>query len=136
DGLPGRDGGDGFRHAAHGRQPRRSPGEPRGARRLSRDGALRMSAPAIDLLAIDDLHAGYGKAEVLAGLALRAAPGSVVTVIGPNGARKSTMLKAIMGVLPARGRLLLDGDDIRRGTLADRVIGGLALVRGRRGRLG
>jgi branched-chain amino acid transport system ATP-binding protein len=89
-----------------------------------------MSAP--DLLAVNDLHAGYGKAEVLSGLALRAAPGSVVTVIGPNGAGKSTMLNAIMGVLPARGQLLFDGVDIARETLEQRVMRGIALVPERR----
>ncbi len=85
-----------------------------------------------DLLTVADLHAGYGKAEVLSGLALRAAPGSVVTVIGPNGAGKSTMLNAIMGVLPARGRLMFDGVDIGRETLEQRVLRGIALVPERR----
>ena len=85
-----------------------------------------------DLLTISDLHAGYGKAEVLAGLSLRAAKGSVVTVIGPNGAGKSTMLNAIMGVLPARGTLLFDGFDIARATLEQRVMRGIALVPERR----
>ena len=80
------------------------------------------------LLEVADLHAGYGKAEVLRGLNIRASAGSVVTVIGPNGAGKSTMLGALMGLLPARGRLLFDGDDISRLTLEERVMRGLALV--------
>ena len=42
-----------------------------------------MNAAAVELLTVRNLHAGYGKAEVLAGLSLRAAAGSVVTVIGP-----------------------------------------------------
>jgi branched-chain amino acid transport system ATP-binding protein len=87
---------------------------------------------AADLLSIRDLHAGYGKAEVLAGLSLRAAAGSVVTVIGPNGAGKSTMLNAIMGVLPARGELLFEGSDLARATLEARVMRGIALVPERR----
>ena len=91
-----------------------------------------MSAPAADLLTVRDLHAGYGKAEVLAGLSLRAAAGSVVTVIGPNGAGKSTMLNAIMGVLPARGALLFDGADMARDSLEQRVLRGVALVPERR----
>ena len=44
------------------------------------------------MLQVKDLHAGYGKAEVLRGLDIEAAKGSVATVIGPNGAGKSTML--------------------------------------------
>ena len=39
-----------------------------------------------NLLDVTDLHAGYGKAEVLHGINLTAAKGSVITVIGPNGA--------------------------------------------------
>jgi branched-chain amino acid transport system ATP-binding protein len=84
-----------------------------------------MAAP---LLQVTDLHAGYGKAEVLRGLNISAPAGSVITVIGPNGAGKSTMLGALMGLLPARGRLLFDGDDISRLTLEERVMRGLALV--------
>jgi len=91
-----------------------------------------MNAAAPQLLTVRDLHAGYGKAEVLAGLSLHAATGSVVTVIGPNGAGKSTMLNAIMGVLPARGALLFDGVDLGRDTLEQRVLRGVALVPERR----
>jgi branched-chain amino acid transport system ATP-binding protein len=80
------------------------------------------------LLDVSDLHAGYGKAEVLSGLALKAAGGSVVTVIGPNGAGKSTLLAALMGVLPARGALRFAGEDIGRLSLEQRVMRGIALV--------
>ena len=88
------------------------------------------SVPA--LLTVRDLHAGYGKAAVLTGLSLHAATGSVVTVIGPNGAGKSTMLNAIMGVLPARGELRFEGDDIAQDSLEERVLRGIALVPERR----
>jgi branched-chain amino acid transport system ATP-binding protein len=82
----------------------------------------------VALLEVSDLHAGYGRAEVLTGLSLRLDQGSVVTVIGPNGAGKSTTLNALMGVLPARGRVLFDGQDIGGATLEERVMMGLALV--------
>ena len=88
-----------------------------------------MAAP---LLKVSDLHAGYGKAEVLRGLSIEAATGSVITVIGPNGAGKSTMLGALMGLLPSRGVLHFDGQDISRLTLEERVMCGLALVPERR----
>ena len=81
-----------------------------------------------ELLRVEQLHAGYGKAEVLAGLSLRAAQGSVVTVIGPNGAGKSTLLNALVGVLPARGRIAYDGRDLADVALEDRVALGMALV--------
>ncbi|HJV61001.1 MAG TPA: ABC transporter ATP-binding protein [Albitalea sp.] len=80
------------------------------------------------LLDVRDLHAGYGRAQVLQGLALRAEAGSVVTVIGPNGAGKSTLLNALMGVLPARGQLLYRGRDLARCPLEERVAQGIALV--------
>jgi len=80
------------------------------------------------LLEVIDLHAGYGRAEVLTGLNFELAPGQVVTVIGPNGAGKSTTLNALMGLLPSRGRLVFDGSDIADSTLEERVMLGLALV--------
>ena len=85
-----------------------------------------------ELLSVRDLHAGYGRAEVLSGLNLALPQGAVVTVIGPNGAGKSTTLNALMGVLPARGQILLDGEDISRLSLEERVMRGLALVPERR----
>ncbi|HEY1226385.1 MAG TPA: ABC transporter ATP-binding protein [Ramlibacter sp.] len=88
-----------------------------------------MAAP---LLEVRDLHAGYGRAEVLTGLNLQLAAGQVVTVIGPNGAGKSTTLNALMGLLPARGQVLFDGVDIAGTSLEERVMLGLALVPERR----
>lgn len=82
----------------------------------------------MDLLTVTDLHAGYGRAEVLTGLNLRLPQGAVVTVIGPNGAGKSTTLNALMGVLPSRGQVLFDGADISKLGLEERVMKGLALV--------
>jgi branched-chain amino acid transport system ATP-binding protein len=84
-----------------------------------------MTAP---LLQVHDLHAGYGRAEVLSGLDFELAAGQVVTVIGPNGAGKSTTLNALMGLLPSRGRVLFDGRDLADATLEERVMLGLALV--------
>ena len=88
-----------------------------------------MDTPLLD---VRDLHAGYGRAEVLAGLNLRLAAGQVITVIGPNGAGKSTTLNALMGLLPARGQVLFDGVDIAATSLEERVMLGLALVPERR----
>jgi branched-chain amino acid transport system ATP-binding protein len=87
-----------------------------------------MATPAPVLLQVRDLHAGYGRAEVLSGLDLDLAQGQVVTVIGPNGAGKSTTLNALIGALPARGRIVFDGRDVADMTLEERVMAGLALV--------
>ncbi len=80
------------------------------------------------LLNVRDLHAGYGRAEVLHGLNLSARAGKVITVIGPNGAGKSTLLNALMGVLPARGQIEYDGRPLGLLSLEERVMLGMALV--------
>ena len=80
------------------------------------------------ILDVKDLHAGYGRAEVLHGLNLKAEAGRVITVIGPNGAGKSTLLNALMGVLPAQGRIAYRGQPIMLHTLEERVMAGIALV--------
>ena len=83
---------------------------------------------ATPLLQVNALHAGYGRAEVLSGLNLELDKGQVITVIGPNGAGKSTALNALMGVLPSRGQVVFDGQDLAEASLEDRVMLGLALV--------
>jgi branched-chain amino acid transport system ATP-binding protein len=80
------------------------------------------------LLEVKNLHAGYGRAEVLTGLNFEMAAGQVVTVIGPNGAGKSTTLNALMGLLPCRGQVLFEGVDLANADLEERVMLGLALV--------
>jgi branched-chain amino acid transport system ATP-binding protein len=84
-----------------------------------------MTTPLLD---IRDLHAGYGKAEVLHGLNLHADAGQVITVIGPNGAGKTTLLNTLMGLLPTRGKMFYRGEDISDFTLEERVMMGMALV--------
>jgi branched-chain amino acid transport system ATP-binding protein len=80
------------------------------------------------LLKVSDLHAGYGRAEVLSGLNFKLDKGQVVTIIGPNGAGKSTTLNALMAVLPSRGQIVFDGTDLADVTLEERVMLGMALV--------
>jgi len=80
------------------------------------------------LLNVKDLHAGYGRAEVLHGLTLAASAGKVITVIGPNGAGKSTLLNALMGALPAKGRVEYAGESVALLSLEERVMRGMALV--------
>ena len=80
------------------------------------------------LLSVTDLHAGYGRAEVLTGLNFKLERGQVVTIIGPNGAGKSTTLNALMAVLPSRGQVIFDGADLAEVSLEERVMLGMALV--------
>jgi branched-chain amino acid transport system ATP-binding protein len=65
------------------------------------------------LLEIDDLHVSYGAIHALRGLAFEVAAGKIVTLIGANGAGKSTTLNTISGLLrPHRGCVRLEGEDL------------------------
>jgi branched-chain amino acid transport system ATP-binding protein/urea transport system ATP-binding protein len=65
------------------------------------------------MLRLEQLSAGYGRTVVLDSLALEVGDAEVVAVIGRNGVGKTTTLKALMGIIPARsGRIWLDGEDI------------------------
>jgi branched-chain amino acid transport system ATP-binding protein len=64
------------------------------------------------ILVVEDLHAQRGEAHVLQGVSFAVAPRRVTAVLGRNGAGKTTTLMAIMGLLPARGRVTLDGGDV------------------------
>jgi len=57
------------------------------------------------MLILRGLHAGYGAAPVLRGVDLQVAPGEVVALLGRNGAGRSTLLKAVMGLVPVQGTL-------------------------------
>jgi branched-chain amino acid transport system ATP-binding protein len=66
------------------------------------------------VLALQDVHAVYGRSHVLHGITLTARAGEVVSLLGRNGAGKSTTLKAIVGLVEVtRGEILLDGRSIR-----------------------
>jgi len=80
------------------------------------------------LFALENLSVSYGKAEALRGVSLRLAAGGLVTVIGRNGAGKSTTLNAAMGLLPARGIVRLDGVDISQLEVEERCERGLCLA--------
>jgi branched-chain amino acid transport system ATP-binding protein len=65
------------------------------------------------VLRVDGLHSYYGRAHILADVALEARAGEVVALMGRNGAGKSTTLKCIMGLVrPARGHVAFLGEDI------------------------
>jgi len=81
------------------------------------------------LLELEGIESGYGKKTVLQGVALRVHEGEVVTVLGHNGAGKSTTLKTILGLLPARsGQVRFAGKPWANGDPADNVRRGMALV--------
>jgi ABC-type branched-subunit amino acid transport system ATPase component len=76
-----------------------------------------------------DIHAGYGKIEVLHGAAIRADEGEIICIIGPNGSGKSTLLKAIFGLLrPTKGTVSFNGTDITRLEPEQKVRLGIAFI--------
>jgi len=65
------------------------------------------------LLEISSLHAGYDASEVLFGMSFSVAENGVTTLLGRNGMGKTTTIRSIMGLLPARaGRIRFAGEDI------------------------
>ncbi|WAC74470.1 ABC transporter ATP-binding protein [Roseateles sp. SL47] len=65
------------------------------------------------MLKIDQLHAGYGKVEVLHGISIEVPKGRVVTLIGSNGAGKTTTMRAVSGMIaPSAGQISLNGKRI------------------------
>ncbi len=65
------------------------------------------------MLEVEDVHAYYGRIHALRGLSLAVEEGEIVTLIGANGAGKSTTLRTISGLMkPRRGKVLLDGEDL------------------------
>jgi branched-chain amino acid transport system ATP-binding protein len=85
------------------------------------------------LLRLEGVRSGYGPTEILKGVSLEVARGEIVTLIGANGAGKSTMLNTICGVVRARaGRITLEGRDLTR--LATDQIAGLGIAQVPEGR--
>ena len=72
-----------------------------------------MSSNGAPLLELEDVHTYYGTIEAIKGISLTVNEGEVVTLIGANGAGKSTTLRSIQGInKPKSGRILFKGEDI------------------------
>jgi branched-chain amino acid transport system ATP-binding protein len=80
------------------------------------------------LLEVDEIHTHYGSIEALKGVSLTVEEGEVVTLIGSNGAGKSTTLRSISGLTPASsGSIRFAGEDITRAPAHEVVALGIAL---------
>ena len=80
------------------------------------------------LLEVDEIHTYYGAIEALKGISLTVEDGEVVTLIGANGAGKSTTLRSIAGLTPAaRGTIRFEGEDVTRVPAHEVVTRGIAL---------
>ncbi len=81
------------------------------------------------LLEVSDIRARYGAIEALKGVSLTVEPKEVVTLIGANGAGKSTTLRSISGLTPATsGTITFEGEDITRVPAHEVVSRGIALA--------
>ena len=80
-----------------------------------------------DVLVVDDVHVYYGAIHALKGFSLRVHAGEIVTLIGANGAGKSTILRAINGLnRPRQGTIRFGGKDITTDTPHSIVKNGIA----------
>ncbi|EAX46416.1 ABC transporter related [Thermosinus carboxydivorans Nor1] len=94
----------------------------------------RLSKPTSDrrwirLLNIDGINVYYGNIHAVRDISLTVGEGEIVTIIGANGAGKTTILKTIVGLLKSRtGTIRFQGDDITQEATAGIVRRGIALV--------
>ena len=80
------------------------------------------------LLDVERLNVSYGKVVAVTDVSLGVPEGKIVTILGANGAGKTSVLNSIMGVTPSRGNVVFDGETITRWSSARRVAAGMALV--------
>src|SRR5690348_8434230 len=74
------------------------------------------------ILEVNDIHTYYGNIHALKGITISVEPGQIVTLIGSNGAGKSTTLKTVSGLLkPEKGHVVFEGKRIDR-TSADEIV--------------
>jgi branched-chain amino acid transport system ATP-binding protein len=64
------------------------------------------------MLEVEELHAYYGKSHILQGVSFHVREGEIVSLLGRNGAGRSTAVKTIMGLLPPVGRVSFRGERI------------------------
>jgi len=78
---------------------------------------------------VRNLSAAYGQSEVLHGIDLTVAPGEIVVLVGRNGMGKSTLMKSLIGTMPAKsGQIIVDGTDVTKLASHQRVAKGIAYV--------
>ena len=80
------------------------------------------------LLEVEQLDVRYGRNRAVCAVDLSVGAGEIVTVLGANGAGKTSLLRALQGVVRAGGRVVFDGADISTASSAERVRRGLVLV--------
>lgn len=66
------------------------------------------------MLNLENISCGYGRKRVLSDISFKAKEGTITSLLGANGTGKSTLLKAIVGLLPHKGKLFLKGKEINK----------------------
>ncbi|WP_147064502.1 ATP-binding cassette domain-containing protein [Terrabacter aerolatus] len=84
-----------------------------------------MSAPVLEL---DDVHVRYGGSHILQGVSFEVAATGVTALLGRNGVGKTTTLKAIIGLAPRSGRIMLRGSEIQTMATSRIVRSGIGYV--------
>ena len=80
-------------------------------------------------LVLADVHAGYGRTQVLRGVTVAVPRGAIVALLGANGAGKTTLLRVASGLLrPSAGSVTINGTDRTRLSPAERAKAGLCLI--------
>ncbi len=81
------------------------------------------------MLQVRDLHVAYGQSEVLHGIDFSVAPGEIVAIMGRNGMGKTTLMKALMGIVPSTaGDVRIADSDVTRLKTYRRVAEGMGYV--------
>ena len=81
------------------------------------------------ILEVAGLEVHYGKVHALSGVDLAVEPGAITAIVGSNGAGKTTMLKAVMGlIIPSAGTVRFMGEELRGREVDEIVVRGLTLV--------
>ncbi|MGI8711660.1 MAG: ABC transporter ATP-binding protein [Solirubrobacteraceae bacterium] len=81
------------------------------------------------LLSLEDVTTYYAQMRILEGISLEVGAGELVCLLGGNASGKSTTLKTVLGIVrPRSGRIMLDGEDVTRRTVPDRIARGMAIV--------
>ena len=81
------------------------------------------------MLNIQNYHVSYGQSEILHGIDIELGDGEILAVVGRNGMGKTTLMRSLMGIVPAaEGKVTLSNTDISNMISHERVRGGLAYV--------
>ena len=91
--------------------------------------ATDISATDASLLQVSDISVAYGQSQVIDRLSMKVKEGEIVAILGLNGMGKTTLMKALIGLLPIKhGSIVLDGKELGQREPFERVLEGLAYV--------